>query len=333
MNNSEILLSFIIPVYNVEKYLEECVESIRNQMTDACEIILVNDGSTDTSGELCERYGEADKRITVVCQENGGLSSARNSGLSQAHGKYVAFVDSDDRIAPNSVGVILAWIKNHYADMCFLQTVKFYPDGRVVDLGECIEREGVKDKPPREAIQYIAERPKFPGSAWGKLFRRKFLLEKELHFPLDRRFSEDLGFIRDCILAAEKFDVLETPYYEYRQNREGSITNRATEKNFEDLFIFVDESVECLTREKKAVNEECRYAMGFAAYEYSILLLHYGVVVIQDRKQAYKRLKKKRWVLQFARSKQTKVIALLSRIFGIRLTSILIKAYREIAIR
>ena len=102
-NNKTVQLSFIIPVYNVEAYLIECVESIISQIEDNCEVILVNDGSTDNSGKICDEYALNYAFINVIHKENGGLSSARNAGLKCAKGEYIAFIDSDDRIASNSV--------------------------------------------------------------------------------------------------------------------------------------------------------------------------------------------------------------------------------------
>ena len=92
------LISVIVPVYNVESYLEKCIESIQNQSYKSLEIILVNDGSTDSSGDICDKYAAHDKRIKVIHKKNGGLSSARNAGLEVANGDYIAFVDSDDYI-------------------------------------------------------------------------------------------------------------------------------------------------------------------------------------------------------------------------------------------
>ena len=117
----ELLLSFIIPVYNVENYLRECVDSVLHAMTDMCELILVNDGSLDSSGDICTRYAENDRRVRVIQQKNGGLSAARNTGLSAASGRYVTFIDSDDKIYPESIVAILNWIVSSGADLCFLQ--------------------------------------------------------------------------------------------------------------------------------------------------------------------------------------------------------------------
>jgi len=323
-NEKEIMLSFIIPVYNVEKYIRECVESILQQITDECEIILVNDGSTDSSGDICSQYAENDMRIHVINKENGGLSSARNAGLTIAKGKYITFVDSDDKVFANSISKILTWIKSGGTDLCFLKVAKLYPDGTMQDMDEGIYASQFQFGNRKEAIKYLASRSKFPGSSCAKLFRRDFLLTNNLHFPYDRRYSEDLGFMGDCILYARSFDALDIPYYQYRQNRQGSITNKITSKNFYDLFKFITESAEKLTIHTKAKNFTSKSVMAFVAYEYSVLLYLYQFIAKKDKGRALKRLEEYKWVLNFAGCKKIKIISYLCKIFGIRSTSLIL---------
>lgn len=326
---SEILLSFVLPVYNVEGYLPECVDSILQQMNGECEMVLVDDGSTDASGTLCLAYAQRDPRIRVIQKENGGLSSARNAGLAAAEGRYVTFVDSDDKLFPGCVSQILAWIKTEGTDLCFLQAAKLYPDGTITDLGEGIRRSGLKGKTREEAIAHLTSRPKYPGSAWAKLFRRSFLIDNQLHFPYDRRYSEDLGFILDCIMRARDFDVLDVPYYQYRQNRKGSITSSISARNFYDLLRFIRESAEKLTDGRQSRDPVCGALMGFVAYEYSVLLLLYGALPEADKKQALQELRAYRWTLGYAVSKKEKLIAFVCGLFGIGGTSFLLKQYRK----
>lgn len=329
MPDNEVLLSFILPVYNVEAYLQECIDSILQQITPQCEIILVDDGSTDSSGEICESYARSNPQIHLVKKENGGLSSARNAGIPVARGRYITFIDSDDKIFPNAVAEILRWIQAEKMDLCFLQAVKLYPDGTQESMGEGIVRDGLRGQKREDAVKHLASRPKYPGSAWAKLYRREFLLENDLHFPYDRRYSEDLGFMRDCILRAKSMDVLDIPYYLYRQNRKGSITNRITSQNFNGLLCFIIESVEKLTVNKKPKDTASRYAMGFAAYEYGVLLLLYHQIPDGDKKAALAKLKKYKWILRYANNRKGHAISFCCGLLGIRLTSILVYQYRK----
>lgn len=317
-SSNKILLSFIIPVYNVEVYLQECVDSILAKLTDDCEIILVDDGSLDLSGEICDQYTRRDPRVHVIHKENGGLSSARNEGLFVAQGEYVTFVDSDDKIYSDSIGDLLQWIREEGADICFLYAEKFYPDGVQSDLEEGIERAELHLQRREDAIRHLASRPKYPGSAWAKLLKRELLIRNNLHFPYDRRYSEDLGYIRDCIMSAESYDCLDIPYYQYRQKRQGSITNQFTGRNFYDLLKFIIESVEMLTDDRKTNNYINKMVMSFVAYEYAVLLYVYNHIPAAERKEALKKLKEYKWVLRYSGNVKTKLISMVSNLLGVQ---------------
>lgn len=328
-SENEILLSIIIPVYNVEKYIVECIESVVSQCGNECEIILVNDGSTDSSGTICAQYAQSYSYIKLVNKENGGLSSARNEGIKIAKGKYITFIDSDDKLFPSSLQNVLSWIKNEDADICFLRAVKLFPNGNMSDLNECIDRKKIYKKSKKNAIHYLAHRPKYPGSAWAKLLKRDLIVGNGIHFPYDKRFSEDLGFIRDCLLYANSFDALNFSYYLYRQKREGSITNKVSTNNFYDLLQFIIESIEMLTTNKKAKDSISRCLMGFVAYEYVVLMHVLNGVAVQDFPNALEEIKKYRWVLKYSRSFKIRVISVLCLIIGIEKTAKITTQYRR----
>lgn len=322
-------LSVIIPIYKTEAYIKECLNSILSQATKYVEIILVDDGSPDNCPQICDEFAKSDERIRVVHKENGGLSSARNAGMSVACGKYVTFVDSDDVICPGSISKILEWIQNEDADICFLRAEKIYPDGSTQDLGECLVGENLRGQSHEDAIKYLASRPKYPGSAWTKLYKRQFLLDNDLHFPYDRRYSEDLGFVRDCILCAERFDALDFMFYQYRQGRQGSITNKVNAKNFNDLFIFVEETTQKLNV-RNTNDPVAKRFMRFVAYEYLILLYLYTRIPQEDKKDALFKLKQFAWTLKYATSKKEKIAWMMCKFCGVRLTAFILKQYRRV---
>lgn len=327
-----VLLSFVIPVYNVEKYLNECIYSISKQIDDLnikdiVEIIIVDDGSTDSSGNICEELAKEKKYIKVIHKENGGLAMARNTGLKIAVGKYIAFVDSDDRINMQCLANIIQWIKNTNAEICFMKAIKFFPNGKIEEFGEKIERKEVIGRKQKDVVRYISTRPKFPGSACCKLYLQQFLNNNNILFPNDDRISEDLGFAFDCITKAKKFDVLESDYYEYRQQRIGSITSKFSIKSFWDLSLFITESVEKAVTDKKPNNQIYKYALSFVAYEYVQLLLGYNRLKGVDRTRAKEYLIKYKWVLDYAASKKIIVIKKIIYILGFSITSFLLDLY------
>ena len=320
-------LSFVIPVYNVEAYLPQCLDSILSQSGAECELVVVDDGSTDGSGRICDSYRERYPEIKVVHKPNGGLASARNAGMEVAEGKYLAFVDSDDYIEVGSVSQLLHWIDTEQADVCFLELTKVYPDGTSESMGEELTRSRIHGQKTSDVLAFLAERPKFPGSACGKLFRRVFLEENGFRFPDDRRLSEDLIFCLNVYFGAASFDYLAFPYYCYRQARAGSITNTVTPKYYFDTSLFVMEVAQRFSENRKPLNDTAACALSFAAYELSILIWQSVFLAPEDRKRAMEFLKEYHWVLSYGKSTKTRLIYGATRILGLCGTAKLLDIY------
>lgn len=324
-----IKLSFIIPVYNSEDYLEECLESILSQITNECEVLLIDDGSTDKSANICNAYAEKYSIVSVVYQENAGPSAARNLGIESVQGEYLCFVDSDDRIMASSVTQMVDWIDKGGADLCFMDARKLFPDGNHVPLGDNICIESVRGKSKLEVMEHLRTRPKFPGSPCTKLYKRAFLKQHGITFPDDKRYAEDLGFVLDCIMKADSFDVLDFPYYVYRQGRENSRSS-LIERSFFGMAMFVEESAAKLTENKQPKDQIGNCAMAFVAYEYSIMLWYFSKLHEKDREAAFDILTRYRWVLKYGASKKTRVIRLMADAVGLSVTSKLLNYYMSL---
>ncbi len=205
------LISIIVPVYKAEKYLSACLDSLFAQTYSNIEIILVNDGSPDNSGQLCNEYAAKDSRIRVIHKENGGASSARNLGLDNAKGEYIAFVDSDDAVAPT-------FLEDRYnnavktgsdVSICEFQLVKENepftpPEDKDYELLSFSRLEGA-----RNAIvcKYYA------GSCCSPLFKRKTV--EDIRFREDVHFAEDVVFVIDALLRADRICFTRKPLYYY----------------------------------------------------------------------------------------------------------------------
>lgn len=320
-------LSFVIPVYNVERYLPQCLDSILQQATEECEVVMIDDGSKDGSPAICDRYCQKYSNASVLHIPNGGNSAARNKGVELAEGKYVCFVDSDDYIAGGAVAKLLAWIDTEEADVCFLQAAKVFPDGSEVPLGEGMNGEALRGKTREQALEFMAGCPKYPGGPWAKLLKREFLLKNKIRFPGDRRLCEDLFYTLDAYMAAESFDALDFPYYYYRQNVAGSITSNVTPRYYFDKARFVTYVVETFCEGKTPRDGVAESALSFAAYEYSILVWHLLCMTGEDQDRAYRFLKDYRWVLQYGKSAKTKLVNAVVRILGLRLTARVMDVY------
>ena len=164
------LISFIVPIYNVERYLQKCVDSILAQSYSNIEVVLVDDGSTDESVAICDSYANRDKRVQVIHKENGGASSARNEGLSFAHGSYIAFIDSDDYVSPSMAEKLLDAISKTDSDLAMCNFA--YTD----ELGNITESFSDDTKAgeyrPEELLRKVAAGWTFGILVWNKLFKR-----------------------------------------------------------------------------------------------------------------------------------------------------------------
>lgn len=234
----EKLISVIVPVYNVEKYLQDCVESIINQTYKNLEIILVDDGATDTSGKLCDEFAIKDNRIKVIHKTNGGLSDARNAGLDVARGEYISFIDSDDWIAPDMYEKMMAAISEYEVDLCCAGRYDVY-DGTKFE-GLCPRENGKITSSDFLKRMLIAE--ECDVSVWDKLFKKE--LFDGIRFPFGE-INEDAAVIHLVVDRARFVGIITDRVYNYR-HRAGSITTTSfSERNFilikhaKDILDFV----------------------------------------------------------------------------------------------
>lgn len=321
-----MLISIIIPVYNVEKYVSICINSILEQVFEDYEIILVDDGSKDRSGSICDEYREKDSRISVIHKTNGGLSDARNAGLKQAKGEYLLFVDSDDYIGENSLQSIAKCVESQpqRTDVMFLEAYKIFPDGQTVSLGDGYQSEYINGKDKQTVMKHLAELPKYPGSACTKLIRRKLVIENNLVFKKGL-LSEDIDWTIALLKAAENFAYCDVDYYYYRQDRAGSITNTANIKNVESLLYIVKKWAD--KNQKELFQNEIN---AFMAYEYMIALYNYAGLDKEGQQKTKQTFKEYVWIMKYARTKKTKLVGCCCRILGIQLTAALLrKGYRS----
>lgn len=225
--NQPDLLSVIVPVYNVEQYLPRCVDSILAQTYRNLEIILVEDGTQDASGEICDAYAAKDPRIQVIHKENGGLSSARNAGLDVARGEYVAFVDSDDWIEPEAYAHMLALARKYDAKL--VCAGRYDVDGQTGQrqLGLCPQKEELITGEEMAGRIFLWDG--CDSAAWDKLYHRS--LFRELRYPVGM-VCEDVPVTYRLALLAGQAVMCDRPVYNY-YHRPGSITTAAvSEKTF-----------------------------------------------------------------------------------------------------
>lgn len=201
------LISVIIPVYKVEEYLENCIQSVIKQTVSDLEIILVDDGSPDQCPEICDLWADKDSRIKVIHKENGGLSDARNAGLDIAQGEYLSFVDSDDWIAPDMYEIMLEALKREQADICACGIMGCYPS-RNVPMPVCPAAGDSK-----RFFSMLYSDALYPVAAYNKLYKRECW--SKLRFPKGR-ICEDAFTTYKLIDQAKRIVQIENALYFYR---------------------------------------------------------------------------------------------------------------------
>ena len=229
------LISIIIPVYKVEPFLRECLDSIVSQTYQNLEIILVNDGSPDRCGAICDEYDARDGRIIVIHQENQGISSARNAGLDIANGDYVLFVDSDDRIEPFTCECALKAAIGQQADLVSFGYKVIYESGKSREV--VAPASGIQDK--RQVMQELVwQRGNFRDSAWNKLFARK--LFDDIRFP-EGKVYEDIGTIYKLLHKADRVYAICQVLYDYVMHA-GSVSSTGYQyRSHTDRLSFFEE--------------------------------------------------------------------------------------------
>ena len=209
-------VSVIIPVYNVEQYIQRCVDSVIRQSLSDIEIILVDDGSTDKSGEVCDEYASMDNRIFVVHKKNEGLSCARNVGIELAHSDYIMFVDSDDWVEQSFCELPFTCAKKENADIVFFSHNRVNCEENAQQLVKA-DYAGVLSE--QAAIRFNS----FVGAyAWEGIYRKR--LFDNIKFPVGKKY-EDLGCTHRLIHKSSKTIYIQEPLYNYRIGRKGSITS------------------------------------------------------------------------------------------------------------
>lgn len=219
-------ISIIIPVYKVEEFLDDCVQSVIGQTHKNTEIILVDDGSPDNCPAMCDAWAEKDNRIRVIHKSNGGLSDARNAGLDIATGDYISFVDSDDWILPKMYEKMLLVMQLEHADICACNIRSCYPDHE--------EEWGCKEYAvgnSEQILDMLYSDTKYPVSAWNKLYKRECW--KELRFPVGK-ICEDAFTTYQLVHNAEHIAQIPEAFYCYRIRPQSIMTSAFTIKRMDE---------------------------------------------------------------------------------------------------
>lgn len=320
-------VSFILPIYNVEKYLSECVESILVQTYSDFEILLVDDGSPDNCPALCDEWARKDDRIKALHKSNGGLSDARNYGLEHAQGDYVVFVDSDDFwVNKDCLENLMNVVDVHpECDFIGFNCSYYYSDTKTFKKWVAYDESLSKPTDKDTVLCSLVASGTFPMSACLKIIKRKSLSEINLHF-IKGLLSEDIPWFIDLLEGAKKCMFINDYIYAYRQGVVGSISNSFSVRNFNSILRIIDNELQKL--EGRTFNEKTKdYIKSFLAYELCICLGGLGQLEKSVRNEYYEKLKPYKWLLKFRQNPKVKKVSILNSLVGFRLTRFFLEFY------
>lgn len=291
MNNS--LITIIIPVYNIEKYLRKCIESVIEQTYKNIEIILVDDGSMDNSGEICDQYKEKDSRILVIHKRNGGLSDARNSAIDIAKGKYLFFLDGDDYIEKDSIEYLYNIITKYKCQIAIAQTQLVWDGKEKIKRNKdnCKREEKIKLYNNESALEAMLYNTEFTNNACNKLYDTK--LFTNIRYPIGMLY-EDLATTYKLISLAKKIVLSSRITYNYLVDRNTSIMNSSYNSKRMQSLIFTNEIIS-FVKEKYPSIELAAISRMYMECLFILLKLPYKKKYSNDNKIVHNFLKKYRW--------------------------------------
>ena len=286
-----MLFSIIIPIYNVEKYLNLCLDSVLAQEFADYEIILVDDGSTDNSPAICDEYAEKNTKIRVIHKTNGGLSDARNFGIKEAQGDYLMFLDSDDFWnGRNVLSELHNIIVERNPDIIIHELSSFY------DLGKIVPRK-FKNKDIqnfsfdfKRDLKKLVDNDVYYATACNKIIRTSIVKKNEIEFPKGK-VHEDVAWCANIIPYIRSYALYSNPFYYYRKESQGSFTIKVKPKNIIDLIDILSEREIFLSKYEGG--------LSYLSYNYYIYLSHVNLLKKEQKQKYLEKLIELRYLLDF----------------------------------
>lgn len=266
-------ISIIVPVFNVELYLSKCIESILNQKYNNIEVLLINDGSTDNSGEICDKFANKDNRIKVIHKKNEGVSIARNIGLKYSTGEYIAFVDGDDFVNENIYTTLYSRINNSRFDLVMCRFYRSFSNGEnIVENEPLREGEYLKDNIYKELILPMIGndfdnmgKSLIMGTTWRCLYKKEIIKKNRIEFPIIK-IAEDMIFNLNYLAYCNYVYIEKEPLYYYRYNY-----NSATKKYITNLWDTLSKQLNIVNNDLKKfkmLNENSKERLASNTFYY-----------------------------------------------------------------
>lgn len=320
--------SIIIPVYNLENYIKECLESIVKQNFNNYEVIIINDGSNDRSDEICLDYCNNNPNFHYSYQENQGLSETRNNGFKKAKGKYIIFIDGDDYIIYTSAfnDIFNAITTNHYPDIIFHEESRYFSENTIH------YENNIKLFSPKQSENILPVLGKLiydeiiVASAWDKIIKREVLQRNNILFQKHRK-SEDMLWVSDLLPHVQSYLLFPNSIYMYRQNRIGSITTSVNEKHIYDIFDMLEIGLLKNKQYNLTFQKSLEY---FWAEHYVFMLMNFNIITNENKEKFLNSLKKHEYLLVEGATKNVDKVYKFYKYVGLKNTIVLLNFFRLI---
>lgn len=321
--------SIIVPVYNTVKELERCVNSVLKQSYRNFELILVDDGSTDGSEELCDLLATKDDRIICLHKKNGGVAQARNDGVNVSNGDYLLFLDSDDMWedikALNDIKHIIDNSTNVDV-ICF--GVEICNEKNITEKIRCPKM--IKDCANKEEVVCsLIYTNQYFSACYVKVLKRSYFIENNLFFKKDL-LSEDIEWSARVLITCKNLKIYDSIFYKRIRRKEGSLTTTIDKKNIKDILFSIEQGIDYIKKNSENANMEQLY-YEYWAYQYAMML---GFVPIMKGDLEYekiiKRIQKLKWLLKYDHVKKVRYVRILVSIIGIKMAIGLLEKYYKV---
>lgn len=311
---TEVFFTFIVPCYNVQDYLEKCVNSLLAQTYKNFEVVLIDDGSTDSTPEICNHFASLDNRVRVFHKSNGGLSDARNYGMQKANGDYYVFVDSDDFIFDSALNNFSRLVSKSEPDVLLTKLSNYYDSTNIVeedcDMKKYFEKGVTLDK----ALHWEMCVSQSAWPAQKKIISSNFIKRHNLQF-LKGFLHEDVDWSSHVMMFAETFEICSEPWYFHRMEREGSITNTISSKRITDVIEMSANLIQ--GKEMKSISENRQELISERVMRsvYSTLSL-YSQLSRDGEKKVVSCCNTNRELFSLAPEPRHRIFSLCAKIFG-----------------
>ena len=318
-------LSVIIPIYKVEKYLNECINSVICQTYKNLEIILVDDGSPDSCPQMCDDWARKDSRIKVIHKPNGGLSSARNAGINVATGDYIMFIDADDFLIDENCIEKIAQIISKDNKQCYLSPFKYFIKNQLSISDKYVVDRDLFRNPLETIYASLVYNNNLSISAWAKVIEREFLTRNNIYYQ-EKILSEDIPWTINIFRCNPSLGFIPFSYYAYRQNVENSITQKKCEVLLDAQLKIIYQ----LLDDNEAMNNKYKdLEFAYLAFIWCVAFSMIPDIKKEEQKKYYKKFKDLQFLLKYNKSNKVKAIRLMYFILGAKFTANLLYKYRR----